>query len=79
MPAARAAAEAAGDSASFEEVLRTCNEAAAQGAENTRAMIAKKGRASYLGTASQGVVDPGAILVSWIFGGTGQIKDFTGE
>lgn len=79
LPAARAAAEVAGDSATFEEVLRTCNEAAAQGAENTRAMIAKKGRASYLGTASQGVVDPGAILVSWIFGGTGQVKDFTGE
>lgn len=76
LPAARAANDADAQDLTFEELLKVCHEAAAQGARDTREMIAKKGRASYLGTASQGVVDPGAILVSWIFGGNGKVADF---
>lgn len=76
IPAAHAAAAAS--TQDFSRALAACYSAAAKGTEGTRDMIAKKGRASYLGTASQGVVDPGAIVVSWIFGGTGKVSDFTG-
>ena len=80
VPAAEAAASAASGkdgSSDFAAVLETCHTAAAEGAESTREMVAKKGRASYVGEASQGVVDPGAILVSWIFGGSGNVSDYT--
>ncbi len=78
IPAAEAAADVRDSAADFSDVLQACYSAAAEGAEGTREMVAKKGRASYLGAASQGVVDPGAILVSWIFGGSGKVSDFTG-
>jgi dihydroxyacetone kinase len=41
--------------------------AAAQGAESTRERVARKGRASYVGDAGRGAVDPGALVVSWLF------------
>ena len=44
-------------------------EAAHAGALDTEDLAAKKGRASYLGDRSKGVIDPGAIVVSWLFGG----------
>lgn len=59
----------------FAELLKACHDAAVQGALATRDMVAAKGRASYLGDASRGVVDPGAVLVSWIFGGSGSVSD----
>lgn len=40
--------------------------AAHEGAQSTKDMVAKKGRASYVGDAARGVVDPGALLVSWL-------------
>lgn len=70
IPAARAAQEY--DGADFMVLLHRCYKAAAEGAERTRDVVATKGRASYVGAASQGVVDPGAILVSWLFGGSGE-------
>ena len=78
LPASRAAANhgAEGD---FDALLAVCHDAAAEGADKTREMVATKGRASYLGTATQGVVDPGAVLVSWLFGGTGKVSDFTSK
>lgn len=79
IPAADAAAELDAEHTDFSDALEACHAAAAEGAERTREMVAKKGRASYVGAASQGVVDPGAILVSWIFGGSGKVSDFTGE
>ncbi|GAB3939442.1 dihydroxyacetone kinase family protein [Corynebacterium tapiri] len=51
-------------------------EAAAQGARSTRDLVASKGRASYVGEASQGVIDPGAIVVAWLFGGSGNVAEF---
>lgn len=82
VPAAEAAAEKVSDRSAapdFSAVLQDCYTAAAKGVSKTGEMVAKKGRASYLGEAAQGVVDPGAILVSWIFGGSGNVSDFTKE
>ncbi|BCI55889.1 dihydroxyacetone kinase family protein [Mycolicibacterium litorale] len=41
--------------------------AAAEGAESTRDRLARKGRASYVGEAARGAVDPGALVISWLF------------
>lgn len=76
-PAARAAAEAPED-VDVAELLDRCFEAASEGAKNTAELVAKKGRASYLGDSARGVVDPGTIVVSWLFGGTGEVSEFTG-
>ncbi|KQB87005.1 dihydroxyacetone kinase family protein [Corynebacterium lowii] len=54
--------------AEWEEALAAAHRAAEEGAESTRNMTAKKGRASYVGEASKGVIDPGALLVAWVFG-----------
>lgn len=49
-----------------------------EGALATKDMVASKDRASYLGDASKGLVDPGVIVMAWLFGGTGEVADFTG-
>jgi dihydroxyacetone kinase-like protein len=59
-PAAEAARKAASSGKSVGEVLRVAAEAAGEGAEATVPLIAKKGRASYLGARAAGHVDPGA-------------------
>lgn len=40
---------------------------AAEGAENTKTMVAKHGRSKYLGDKSLGFVDPGAVSMAFIF------------
>ncbi|HEV8560364.1 MAG TPA: dihydroxyacetone kinase subunit DhaL [Actinophytocola sp.] len=57
-PAVRAA-EALGDN-DVSSVLAVAAEAAATGAESTVPLVARKGRASYLGERSAGHLDPGA-------------------
>ena len=52
-----------------EQTLQALYEAAREGVEETGKIAAKKGRASYLGDRSKGVIDPGALVVSWLFGG----------
>ncbi|MEE3853139.1 dihydroxyacetone kinase family protein [Gordonia sp. LSe1-13] len=42
-------------------------EAAEDGAESTRDTTASKGRASYVGENARGVVDPGALVTSWLY------------
>jgi dihydroxyacetone kinase-like protein len=59
-PATEAARKAASSGKSVGEVLRAAAEAAGEGAEATVPLIAKKGRASYLGARAAGHVDPGA-------------------
>ncbi|WCZ37100.1 PTS-dependent dihydroxyacetone kinase, dihydroxyacetone-binding subunit DhaK [Corynebacterium heidelbergense] len=77
IPAVEAVQKAAESSADdFDAVLEQGYSAAEEGALSTREMVAKKGRASYLGDASKGVVDPGAIFISWLFGGSGKVSDF---
>ncbi|MEU3018775.1 MULTISPECIES: DAK2 domain-containing protein [unclassified Nocardiopsis] len=41
--------------------------AARAGAESTSGMVARRGRASYLGERAQEVLDPGAVAVAWFF------------
>lgn len=65
-PAARAAAAAAASGADCLGVLEAASKAATDGAENTRPMVATKGRASYLGERSAGHLDPGAVSSSYI-------------
>ncbi|MGB3681537.1 MAG: dihydroxyacetone kinase subunit DhaL [Rubrobacteraceae bacterium] len=57
-PALEAAKEAAGGSVA--EVFRAAADAAREGVENTADLVARKGRASYLGERAVGHQDPGA-------------------
>jgi dihydroxyacetone kinase-like protein len=60
MPARDALAEAVGEGAGFAEALRRSMEAGEAGARATIPLVARKGRASYLGERSAGHQDPGA-------------------
>jgi dihydroxyacetone kinase-like protein len=60
IPARDAFSAAVADGASFEEALRKSAEAAEEGMLATTPLVAKKGRASYLGERSAGHQDPGA-------------------
>ena len=57
-PAVEAAKEATGGSVS--EVFRAAADAAQKGVEDTEDLVARKGRASYLGERAVGYQDPGA-------------------
>lgn len=59
-PAQQAFDEAVRRGQRLEDCLRAAAEAAAEGRDATEPMIARKGRASYLGERSAGHVDPGA-------------------
>ncbi|ROQ40886.1 dihydroxyacetone kinase DhaL subunit [Frondihabitans sp. PhB188] len=59
-PAVDAATAAAADGKSPSEVLRAASDAAAAGAVSTEPLVARKGRASYLGERAVGHRDPGA-------------------
>ncbi|SDC49813.1 dihydroxyacetone kinase subunit DhaL [Actinokineospora iranica] len=59
-PAADAAEQTAAVAGELAEVLRAAADAAEAGAESTVPLIARKGRASYLGERSVGHLDPGA-------------------
>jgi phosphoenolpyruvate---glycerone phosphotransferase subunit DhaL len=60
IPAKDSFSAALAEGASFEEALRRSAEAAEAGMEATTPLVAKKGRASYLGERSAGHQDPGA-------------------
>ncbi|BBX17929.1 dihydroxyacetone kinase subunit DhaK [Mycolicibacterium duvalii] len=47
--------------------LRQAAHAATDGAESTKDRVARKGRASYVGEAGKEAIDPGALVVSWLF------------
>ena len=67
LPAVVAAEKAAElDGADVAAVLTAAADAAAQGAESTVDLVARKGRASYLGERSAGHMDPGARSTSLI-------------
>jgi dihydroxyacetone kinase-like protein len=65
-PAVEAATAAAAGGSSPEEVLAAAADAAASGAEATEPLIARKGRASYLGERARGHRDPGAQSTAYI-------------
>lgn len=60
IPARDAFSEAVNDGADFTDALRRSAEAAERGMEGTVPLVARKGRASYLGERSAGHQDPGA-------------------
>ncbi|MGD7001780.1 dihydroxyacetone kinase family protein [Corynebacterium halotolerans] len=72
-PAAERAAQVAGDD--VVALREECYAAAAEGVRSTRELVGRRGRAAYLGKAAQGVVDPGAVVIAWLFGG-GDIEEF---
>ncbi|MFW0797251.1 dihydroxyacetone kinase family protein [Gordonia sp. CPCC 205515] len=57
----------ANDALAAGESLDAVADKASQGAESTRDTTASKGRASYVGENARGVVDPGALVTSWLF------------
>jgi dihydroxyacetone kinase-like protein len=60
-PARDALEQAAAAGAGVAEALQAAADAATAGAEATRSLLARKGRASYLGERSVGHTDPGAV------------------
>jgi dihydroxyacetone kinase-like protein len=64
-PAADSLREAAQAGATLEAALAACEQAAEQGMQATIPLVARKGRASYLGERSAGHQDPGATS-SWL-------------
>lgn len=65
LPAAEALSAAAASGLSLADVLRRAAEAAQRGMKATIPLVARKGRASYLGERSSGHQDPGATS-SWL-------------
>lgn len=66
-PAVEALEEASRAGSSLKEAFEKAAEAARRGAEATKEMVAKKGKASYLGEKTLGYPDPGAVAVALIF------------
>ncbi|MFD5224786.1 dihydroxyacetone kinase subunit DhaL [Microbacterium sp. NPDC058342] len=66
-PAARALSAAAATGCSVRDALVATAEAARAGAESTADLVAAKGRASYVGELSRGVLDPGAVTIALFF------------
>lgn len=60
------AAEAAGDAGDGVAALSAAADAAESGAQATKPLVARKGRASYLGERSAGHLDPGAVSSAYI-------------
>ncbi len=65
-PAVRVAEQKASQGASLADTLTAAAEAAAVGRDATIPMVARKGRASYLGDRSAGVQDPGATSITML-------------
>jgi dihydroxyacetone kinase-like protein len=51
----------------LKEMFQNAARQAAEGAENTKTMVAKHGRSKYVGDKSLGFVDPGAVSMALIF------------
>jgi dihydroxyacetone kinase-like protein len=66
-PAAEALAAAAAAGAPLATGLAETAAAARAGADATAPMLARRGRASYVGEAARGVCDPGAFTVALLF------------
>lgn len=73
VPAAEAARAVAAADPDAAPDLAAVHTAAIAGARSTAKITASKGRASYLGERARGVIDPGALVVAWLFGGAGKM------
>ncbi|MFA5664133.1 DAK2 domain-containing protein [Castellaniella sp.] len=67
LPATAALQKALENGAPLEQGLDQAARAAQQGAEATAHMTARLGRASYVGDAAAGVIDPGALAIALFF------------
>ncbi|HVW18590.1 MAG TPA: DAK2 domain-containing protein [Solirubrobacteraceae bacterium] len=63
-PAAEAVAAAAESGADVVAALTAAARAARAGAEETASLVARRGRASYVGEVARGIVDPGAATLA---------------
>lgn len=61
------AVEALEAATNLDKGLRDAAAAATAGAQATERLTANRGRASYVGDAARGVVDPGALVMAWFF------------
>jgi dihydroxyacetone kinase-like protein len=82
IPAVEALKQASEEGQPLETILARLNQAAEEGAQSTRDMVATKGRASYLGERSRGLMDAGAktsqlmiLAASGIIGGLVVLHD----
>lgn len=66
IPAYEAAAKAVEEGQPVQSVLNAAKHAAESGATDTEQLVAKKGRASYLGERSLGHIDPGAASMALV-------------
>jgi dihydroxyacetone kinase-like protein len=66
-PALQAFGTAAGESDTVDKVLEKALAAARKGSESTITLVARKGRASYLGERSVGHRDPGSVVICLMF------------
>jgi len=66
-PAVEAWDSRVGTGGSMTDIARSAADAAAAGRDATAALVARKGRASYLGDRSTGHVDPGAASTALLF------------
>lgn len=67
VPAAAALLAAVDRGDDLPAALGAAREAAEYGAESTRDLVARRGRASYVGDHARGVVDPGARAIAMFF------------
>jgi dihydroxyacetone kinase-like protein len=67
VPAAEALTNAAAGGMDIASALHAAASAAHSGAAATEQLLAKRGRASYVGEHARGVIDPGALTVAWFF------------
>lgn len=63
-PAAQSLEDSAAASVELHEAISAAVAAAHEGAQSTKPLVAKRGRASYLGERSVGHLDPGAVSAS---------------
>lgn len=66
-PAAESLARSAADGADLAAAMYAAAGAARKGADSTKALLARRGRASYVGEAARGVTDPGAAAIALFF------------
>jgi dihydroxyacetone kinase-like protein len=74
-PAVDAAAAAPDGGASAHDILAAAADAAEQGAVATEPLVARKGRASYLGERSAGHRDPGAQSTALLLRAAAEVTD----
>jgi dihydroxyacetone kinase-like protein len=67
VPAAQALTSAADQGADLATALSAAASAAHAGAASTEQLLARRGRASYVGEHARGVIDPGAVTVALFF------------